>query len=92
VTVIEIPDDQAAVLKAKAAAQGLTLEAWFKKLADEGADASDRQRSAPRTGRHIGEMIRERMSKVPPDIMASMPKDGASEHDHYIYGLPKRNE
>lgn len=34
-TVIELPDQQAAVLKAKAAAQGLTLEAWLKKLADE---------------------------------------------------------
>jgi hypothetical protein len=33
-TVIELPDDQAAALKAKAAAQGLTLEAWFKKLAE----------------------------------------------------------
>ena len=27
------PDDQAAALKAKAAAQGLTLEAWLEKLA-----------------------------------------------------------
>jgi hypothetical protein len=34
-TVIEIPDDQAAVLKAKAAAQGLTLTAWLGKLAEE---------------------------------------------------------
>jgi uncharacterized protein (DUF433 family) len=33
-TVIEIPDDQAAALKAKAAAEGLSLEAWFKKLAE----------------------------------------------------------
>jgi hypothetical protein len=32
---IEIPDDQAAALKAKAAAQGLSLEEWFKKLAEE---------------------------------------------------------
>ena len=31
-TVIELPDDQAAALKTKAAAQGLTLEAWFEKL------------------------------------------------------------
>ncbi|MBZ5618000.1 MAG: hypothetical protein LAQ69_04585 [Acidobacteriia bacterium] len=31
--VIELPDDQAAALKAKAAAQGLTLEAWLQKLA-----------------------------------------------------------
>jgi plasmid stability protein len=31
-TVIELPDDQAAALRARAAAQGLTLEAWFEKL------------------------------------------------------------
>ena len=36
-TVIQIPDEQASALKAKAAAQGLTLEAWFRKLA-EGED------------------------------------------------------
>jgi hypothetical protein len=34
-TVIEIPDEQAAALKAKAAAQGLTLKAWLGKLAEE---------------------------------------------------------
>jgi hypothetical protein len=34
-TVIEIPDSQAMKLKAKAAAQGLTLKAWLGKLADE---------------------------------------------------------
>jgi hypothetical protein len=32
-TVIELPDEQAAALKAQAAAAGLTLEAWLKKLA-----------------------------------------------------------
>lgn len=34
-TVIELPDDQAAVLKAKASAQGLTLQAWFASLVEE---------------------------------------------------------
>jgi uncharacterized protein (DUF433 family) len=34
--VIEIPDDQAEALKAKAEAQGLSLEGWFKKLAEPG--------------------------------------------------------
>ena len=34
-TIIELPDEQAAVLKQKAAAQGLSLEGWFKKLAGE---------------------------------------------------------
>ncbi len=34
-TVIEIPDNQAMKLKAKAAEQGLTLQAWLSKLAQE---------------------------------------------------------
>lgn len=35
---IELSDQQAAVLQAKAAAQGLTLQDWFKKLADQEPD------------------------------------------------------
>lgn len=31
---IELPDEQAAMLAQKALAQGLTLEAWFKKVAE----------------------------------------------------------
>jgi hypothetical protein len=34
-TVIEIPDEQAAALQARAEAQGLTLQAWLKKLAED---------------------------------------------------------
>jgi hypothetical protein len=33
-TVIEIPDEQAAALKAKAAAEGLSLQAWLTRLAE----------------------------------------------------------
>ena len=32
-TAIELPDDVAVALKAKAAAEGLTLENWFQQLA-----------------------------------------------------------
>ena len=39
-TTIEIPDEQATVLRAKAAALGYTLESWLKKLADGGSDAN----------------------------------------------------
>ena len=34
-TMIELPDSQAAALKAKAALQGLTLKAWLGKLAED---------------------------------------------------------
>jgi hypothetical protein len=47
--------------------------------------------ASPRPRLHISEVILENMSRVPPEIMAAVPTDGASEHDHYIYGLPKRN-
>lgn len=32
-TLLQIPDDQAAALQARAAAQGLTLDAWLRRLA-----------------------------------------------------------
>jgi hypothetical protein len=30
------------------------------------------------------------MRTVAPEVMAAMPKDGAGQHDHYIYGEQKR--
>jgi hypothetical protein len=84
-TVIELPDEQAAVLKAKAAAEGLSLEAWLQKLARE-------ERPPGPAHRHIADVILDNMRDVPPEVMARMPKDGASQHDHYIYGWPKKEE
>jgi hypothetical protein len=85
-TVIELADEDAAALKAKATAAGLTLEAWLKQLA-ETKETSPAH--APRRP-HIAERIQEIMKDVPPEIMATLPTDGASQHDHYIYGWPKR--
>lgn len=82
-TVIEIPDEQAAALRAKAAAAGLTLEAWLKRLAEtEPAPEHPLQAAA--------DIILSHMRCVPPEVLAKMPTDGASQHDHYIYGRPKR--
>jgi len=91
-TLIELSDEQAAKLKAKAAAHGLTLEAWFEELADEDTVAAARQGSPAAPRRHIADVIIERMRKVPPEIMDAMPVDGASQHDHYLYGSPKRDQ
>jgi hypothetical protein len=81
---LQLSDEQAAALEARAAAEGLSVEAWIVKLAEP-------QPPASRPNRHISEIIRENMSRVPPEIMAAMPTDGASQHDHYIYGWPKRD-
>jgi plasmid stability protein len=81
--VIELPDEQAAALKAKAAAEGLSLEAWLQKLASV-------EPAAERPLQTAAEIVLAHMRNVPPEVMATMPEDGASEHDHYIYGWPKR--
>ena len=47
-TIIELPDDQAAKLKAYAAAQGLGLKAWLEKVAEESTAAP---RKPLKTGR-----------------------------------------
>ena len=80
---IELPDDQAAALKAKAAAEGLSLAEWIQQLAEQPPVGQEPHR-------HIAEVFCENMQDVPPEVMAAMPADGASQHDHYIYGWPKR--
>jgi len=80
---IELPDEHAAALKAKAAAEGLSLAEWTQQLAEQPP-------TAHQPDRHIAEAICENMQDVPPEVMATMPEDGASQHDHYIYGWPKR--
>jgi hypothetical protein len=80
---IEISDESAAALKAKAAESGLTLETWLNKLASAESGAEHPLQTA-------ADIILSRMRNVPPEVMATMPKDGASQHDHYIYGWPKK--
>jgi hypothetical protein len=57
----------------------------------ETAPVPDAQPAAGRPRRHISEIIRENMSRVAAEIMATAPTDGASQHDDYIYGWPKRD-
>ena len=38
------------------------------------------------------EQILELTRDLPPEAFARMPTDGASQHDHYIYGSPKRTD
>jgi hypothetical protein len=85
-TIIELPDEQAAVLKAKANAAGLTLEAWLKQLADTESEPAPAERPL----QTAADIVLDCMRDVPAEVMGAQPKDGASQHDHYIYGWPKR--
>ena len=77
------------MLQAKAEAEGLSsFETWIQKLAEQGQEPEP---PVSRPRQSIADFIVESMRDVPPEIMATMPTDGASQHDHYIYGWPKRD-
>jgi len=43
------------------------------------------------TRRPIGETFEELSSQIPLEEWAEFPRDGAEQHDHYLYGAPKRS-
>jgi hypothetical protein len=47
--------------------------------------------SADTDSRPIGEIILDNMKDVPCEAGLPMPKGGASQHDHYLYGHPNLN-
>lgn len=40
--------------------------------------------------RPIWEIAEELVREIPPDEVSRMPQDLAAEHDHYLYGHPKK--
>jgi len=83
-------------LTALAAASSVSVDDYLAalveklSLGDKAAIPAQRQ-PASQPMHHIADIIVESMKDVPPEIMATMPTDGASQHDHYIYGWPKRD-
>ena len=87
-TVIELSDEQAAQLKAQARARGLTVGEWIAELTGHIAPTLDQ----PVDERPIWEVLADSLKDIPPADRALLPKDGASQIDHYVYGLPKRDQ
>jgi len=94
--IISVPESKEAALKARAEAQGVSAEQYVEKVLDEDLQNSEveslanevrDQHAEAGTRKHISEI----MEGIPPEAMETMPADGASEHDHYLYGWPKRH-
>jgi len=83
---INLTDEKTAALASKARAQGLSTEQYAQQVLEH--DLEDVPKSP---GPRIWEVIAERMKRVPAEDWASIPHDGASQIDHYVYGLPKRD-
>ncbi len=91
---IQLSDEQAAALETQAAAEGLPIDVWLQRLAEQYAHTPEPRANEPAAGteRPIWETITERMKRLPAEVFEQLPRDGASEHDHYLYGSPKRNQ
>jgi hypothetical protein len=89
--ILELPDNKEAALKAKAQAQGVSAEQYAETVLNRDLEEpASSAAAAPR--RHISEVIREIWSDLPADARALLPADGASQVDHYVYGVPKRDQ
>ena len=84
---MELSAEKLTAWKTEAAARGLSLEAWLQAIADEHI----RESPNPATDRPVWEVIASRVHSLNPEAFENQPADGASEHDHYLYGHPKLN-
>ena len=78
------PQEEARLIAA-AQAKGVSTDA----LVREAVNKILAESHAPRP---IWEAILDNMKDVPAEDFAKLPSDGASEHDHYLYGHPKRDQ
>jgi putative addiction module CopG family antidote len=51
---------------------------------------ADAGAQAPPAKKPIWEIAEELLAEVPEEAFDRLPVDGAAQHDHYIYGTPKR--
>ena len=83
--IIDLPDEEVAALAAKARAQGVSAEQYARLVLEHDLKTGSSRRT-------ISQTIREIWSDMPAGDQAKLPSDGASQVDHYVYGLPKRDQ
>ncbi len=70
--------------------EGVSVDVLLQRLMDEHKEIVSSAGGTP-SRRPISEVIREIWADMPEDVRAKSPRDGASQVDHYVYGLPKRD-
>lgn len=89
---LSLQPQEEAKLAALALAKGVSTETLVREAVDRILSDEPGQPHEPkRESRPIWDVILDNMKDVPPAEFARLPKDGASEHDHYLYGHPKRD-
>jgi methionyl-tRNA synthetase len=85
---LERPDSKEAALRAKAQEQGVSAEQYVQQILDR-----DLEQSTPSTvsSDPFWQTFTRQMRSLPDEVFDRLPPDGAAEHDHYLYGSPKKN-
>jgi hypothetical protein len=78
---IELPAGQSDALSDQAKAERLPVEQYAGQLLKRALSQA--------TNPSLAERIRRIWADMPDEVRAKLPADGASQHDHYVYGLPK---
>jgi len=104
---IELPEELAPALRVQANAHGISVDGYVREVVERDlAPTLEAQRSgAPfKTGRPtlpetpkaesrtIWEVMLDNIEDISAEEFAKLPKDGASQHDHYLYGHPKKEQ
>lgn len=97
---IDIPDDLNRRLEQLAKGTGravdaLVCEAIEQRLAREEQhakhpDTTHDNGSSEETDKPIWELFEDASLEIPDEELDRLPTDGSLQHDHYIYGTPKR--
>jgi hypothetical protein len=78
--VIQLPESKEAALQAKAQALGISAEEYARQVLDRDLGGE----------RPMSAIFREIWDGMPDEVRAKLPRDGARQIDHYVYGVPKR--
>jgi predicted DNA-binding antitoxin AbrB/MazE fold protein len=73
-------------------AQPLPLSEHEKVRVTVEQQAAKLENVPPANGPSLGERIAAMARELPPGALDSLPDDLAAEHDHYLYGTPKRRK
>ena len=81
--ILELPDSKEAALNARALAQGLSAQQFAEQTLNRALEEGNQD--GP-----VWEIFAESRKRIPAEEFAKLPKDGADEHDHYLYGHAKK--
>ena len=70
--------------------QGVSAEWWLREVVTRELQGTPTAEESPAEEKPFWEEIEERMRQLPDDAFDGLPTDGAAEHDHYLYGSPKK--